>query len=88
MRLGISNGDLFTHLMAFSPGGIAPARAVGKPKVFDSHGTKDEVLPIDKTSRSIVPLLEEQGYNVTYIEFNGTHSIPDDIAEQAMEWFL
>lgn len=85
---GITNGDLFTHIMAFSPGGLSPSRAVGKPKVFDSHGKNDEILPIDKTSRFIVPLLKRQGYDVTYIEFDGTHYIPDNIAEQAMEWFL
>src|SRR5215203_2039676 len=50
LSLGITNGDLFTHVIAFSPGFVAPADRRGKPPVFVSHGTADEVLPIDETS--------------------------------------
>jgi phospholipase/carboxylesterase len=87
LSLGMANGDLFTHVLAFSPGFIAPAGQRGKPRVFISHGTRDEVLPIDRTSRSIVPDLERRGYDVTYREFNGPHTVPADLAREAFGWF-
>ena len=87
LSLGVANGDLFTHVLAFSPGFIARAGQRGKPRVFISHGTKDEVLPIDRTSRSIVPDLERRGYDVTYREFNGPHTVPADLAREAFGWF-
>jgi phospholipase/carboxylesterase len=59
--LGINNGDLFTHVLAFSPGFVAPAAWVGMPRIFVSHGTRDEVLPIDFCSRKIVPMLKHAG---------------------------
>jgi phospholipase/carboxylesterase len=87
LSLGMANGDLFTHVLAFSPGFIAPAGQRGKPRVFISHGTRDEVLPIDRTSRSIVPDLERRGYDVTYREYNGPHTVPADLAREAFGWF-
>ena len=41
LSLGITNGDLFTRVIAFSPGFMVPARRRGKPPVFVSHGTHD-----------------------------------------------
>ena len=52
LSLGLTNGDLFTHLIAFSPGFMAPATRRGKPPVFVSHGTRDRVLPIERCSQS------------------------------------
>jgi phospholipase/carboxylesterase len=71
LSLGITNGDLFTHVIAFSPGFMAPAGHTGSPRIFISHGTRDGVLPIDRCSRRIVPQLERAGYDVLYREFDG-----------------
>jgi phospholipase/carboxylesterase len=57
--VGITNGDLFTHVIAFSPGFLAPARQEGAPRLFISHGIHDTVLPIDRCSRRIVPLVQQ-----------------------------
>ncbi len=46
LSIGLTNGDLFTHVVAFSPGFASPVTYTGKPPVFVSHGTHDEVLPI------------------------------------------
>jgi phospholipase/carboxylesterase len=46
LSIGLTNGDLFTHVVAFSPGFASPVAYTGKPPVFVSHGTHDEVLPI------------------------------------------
>jgi phospholipase/carboxylesterase len=86
LSLGVANGDLFTHVLAFSPGFMAPAGRREKPHIFISHGIGDEVLPIDRTSRTIVPDLERRGYNVRYREFNGPHTVPPDLAREAFGW--
>jgi phospholipase/carboxylesterase len=87
LSLGLTNGDLFTHVMAFSPGFMAPADHVGEPGCYVSHGTRDQVLPIDRCSRRIVPALERAGYEVRYREFDGPHTVPNEIACEAVGWF-
>src|SRR5918995_968810 len=66
LSLGIANGDLFTHVLAFSPGFMALAGQVSSPQIFVSHGTRDGWLPIESCSRRIVPRLEGAGYEVRY----------------------
>lgn len=88
LSLGITNGDLFTHLIAFSPGFSAPAAQHGAPRVFVSHGTEDRVLPVAACGRSTVRRLERAGYDVRYDEFEGGHTVPAPVAEEALRWFL
>jgi phospholipase/carboxylesterase len=88
LSLGIANGDLFTHVLAFSPGFVAPAGREGSPRIFVSHGTRDRWLPIDRCSRVIVPRLERAGYDVRYREFEGGHVVPPEIALEAVGWFV
>lgn len=87
LSVGITNGDLFTHVIAFSPGFMAPASEVGSPRLFISHGTRDSVLPIDICSRNIVPQVRRAGYDVLYREFDGPHTIPPAIVDSALDWF-
>jgi len=87
LSVGITNGDLFSHVIAFSPGFMAPASQVGEPRLFISHGTRDSVLPIDPCSRKIVPQVRAAGYDVIYREFDGPHTIPPAIIESALDWF-
>lgn len=87
LSLGITNGDLFGHVLAFSPGFIAPTGRVGSPRIFVSHGTRDAVLPIERCSRRIVPRLKRTGYQVRYREFEGGHSVPPEIRCEATDWF-
>lgn len=88
LSLGLDNGDLFTAVVAFSPGFCAPNRPEGEPQIFVSHGTRDETLPIDACSRRIVPLLERAGYAVTYREFDGPHAIPPAVEREAFAWLV
>ena len=87
LSLGIANGDLFSDVLAFSPGFLAPVGQTGWPRIFVSHGTRDGWLPIDSCSRRIVPQLERAGYEVTYHEFEGGHVVPPGIAREAAFWF-
>lgn len=88
LSLGITNGNLFTHILAFSPGFLAPAAQRGSPLMFVSHGVQDQVLPIDGCSRVLVPLLRRAGYEVVYREFDGPHTVPPAIVDEAFGWFL
>ena len=87
LSLGIANGDLFSHVLAFSPGFLAPTGQTGSPRIFVSHGTQDRWLPIDSCSRRIVSQLERAGYELRYHEFEGGHVVPPAIARQAAIWF-
>ncbi len=86
VSLGITNGDLFRHIIAFSPGFAAPADWRGSPRVFVSHGVHDAVLPIDRCSRRLVPQLRRGGLDVRYREFDGGHIVPAELAEEAVGW--
>lgn len=88
LSLGLTNGDLFDRLIAFSPGFSAPGDANSRPGVFITHGVRDTVLPIDRCSRRIVPELERQGYDVRYTEFDGGHTVPPDLAAASLDDWL
>jgi predicted esterase len=87
LTLGVANGDLFTHILAFSPGFLSAPAQHGMPGIYVSHGTDDRVLPIDRCSRVLVPRLQSAGYSVLYREFAGPHTVPPDVATEAMDWF-
>jgi predicted esterase len=88
LSLGLNNGDLFSHVLAFSPGFVGPGTRRGRPGVFISHGTRDPVLPIDRCSRSIAEQLRARGYPLRYREFDGGHAIPPEIAQEAVDWLM
>jgi phospholipase/carboxylesterase len=88
LSLGLTNGDIFPWVIAFSPGFAAPGEFEGKPCVFVSHGTQDPVLPIDMCSRRLVSLMRSVDFDVTYEEFDGGHTVPPPIADQAFAWWL
>lgn len=88
LTLGLVNGALFSHVVAFSPGFESATRREGRPRFFVTHGTQDTVLPVDRTSRRLVPALRGAGYDVTYREFEGGHVVPDAYRREAADWLL
>ncbi|MDQ2841364.1 MAG: phospholipase [Acidobacteriota bacterium] len=84
LSLGLSNGFLFRYILAFSPGFMAPVRIEGQPRIFMSHGTRDEVLPIDRCSRKLLPVLQSHGLPIEYREFEGPHTVPAEIRREAV----
>jgi predicted esterase len=82
------NGDLFTHIIAVAPGRytvVAPP--VGRPRILVAHGTRDNVYPTFLSRGMVVPKLQNDGYDVTYREFDGPHFLPAPIAREVLEWF-
>lgn len=86
LSLGITNGDLFSRVIAFSPCILQPAAEVGRPRVFISHGTNDRILPIDSCGRRLAARLTTAGYIVDFHEFAGPHRVPPEMAKLAIEW--
>lgn len=82
LSIGLSNGDLFRRIAAFSPGGVAASELQGRPAIFISHGTQDPVLPVGG-AQFIVEQLRKEDYVVDYREFEGKHAVPGDLAREA-----
>ena len=88
LTLGLANGDLVQHVLAFSPGFVRTLAAVGEPRVWVSHGTDDQVLPIALCGRRIVGQLRDDGYEVRYLEFDGGHVLRSADVSAAVDWWL
>jgi predicted esterase len=86
LSLALGNGDVFDAALAFSPGFSAALERVGRSACFLSHGRADSVLPIDRCSRPLVPMLRSYGLPVHYVEFDGGHEVPASAVDDAMEW--
>ena len=89
LSVGLLNGDLFTHVIAHSPGFIISGGTPrGKPRVFISHGRQDNILPFDQCGRRIASDLERGGYRVRFDAFDGGHAATPAMRETAMAWFV
>jgi len=86
IALGLINGDLFKRVAAFSPGFVIDGTVQGKPGFYISHGTRDQILPIDSCGRRIAAGLKSRGYEVTFREFDGRHEIPKDVMLEGLTW--
>jgi predicted esterase len=88
LSLGLINGDLFKHVLAFSPGFIVPGQERERPRVFISHGMEDPILPYERCGKRIAADLKGRGFDVTFSDFHGGHEIPLDIGRAEMAWAL
>jgi phospholipase/carboxylesterase len=88
LSLGPRNGEVFSHIMAFSPGGVAPFDDPARAKVFISHGRQDPMLPFANTAEGIVPGFRSRGFDVVFETFNGVHAFRDEEIGKAFDWFL
>ena len=88
LSLGLTNGDRVSHLIVSSAGFMSVQVQAGAPKVFLSHGTRDEQIPIDRSARNHARLLRAAGYDLTYIEYDGPHAYDPEVVRQAVDFFL
>ena len=86
LSVGLSNGDLFSHVMASSPGFLAAPLRHGKPFLFITHGVKDPILSVNFTE-GMVRHLKEAGYAVEYKGFSGGHFMPPELVKESFRWF-
>ena len=88
LSIGVTNGDIASHVIAFSGGFMSVFMQEGTPKVFIAHGLVDEQLPIETSGRANATKLKAAGYDVRYVEFNGLHAIQPPIVNMAINFFL
>lgn len=88
LSIGLTNGDIASHVIVFSGGFMSVFMQEGAPQVFISHGLVDEQLPIETSGRKHATKLKAAGYDVEYIEFNGKHAIQPAIVSMAINFFL
>jgi phospholipase/carboxylesterase len=86
VALGLINGDLFKRVLACSAGFLIDGVTQGKPSFFISHGTQDNILPIDRCGRRVASDLRSRGYDVTFREFQGRHEIPGAVMREGLKW--
>lgn len=87
LSLGVTDGDLFSDILAFSPGFMVPGEPHGKPRVFISHGRQDNILPFSG-ARRIARTLKSRGYDVEFYAFKGGHWPVPQAIERGFGRFL
>jgi len=87
LSIGMMNGQLFSDILAFSPGFRRPLRRLGDPRIFICHGSGDKVLSVVR-SREMADQLANEGYDVLYQEFDGGHTVPAGVAGPALQRVL
>jgi len=85
--IGAANAGLFRRIIAFSPGlAFLPFRR-GSPSVFVSAGDADTGIFLNARDQ-IVPLLRSNAMPVTFLPFQGGHTMPDGVITAAFAWLL
>jgi len=86
LAMGLSINQHFAAVIAWSPGiairDVSPAR--GRP-VFVSHGRQDPILKFDVSCGEIVPLLQSEGADVTFLPFDGGHDAPPPVKDAFLD---
>ena len=80
--------DLFGDILAFSPGGVVPFTSRMQPRIFISHGRRDEVLKFENTAMGIAPGLTAMGLDVTFQPFEGNHELRSQEMQAGLDWWL
>lgn len=88
LSVGVTNGDVVSHVIAFSAGFMSAFQQNGTPRIFIAHGLEDEQLPIETSARPHVAKLKAVGYDVTSLEFMGPHRIEPAVVGLAIDFFL
>jgi phospholipase/carboxylesterase len=92
-RTGIAYPDLFKGIIcfgggldttSFTPTDYAAAKGL---KVFASHGKDDRMVEF-KYGATTRDFLKRKGFNVTWAEFKGGHTVPEQQLKQAVKWML
>lgn len=86
--VGLTNGDVASHVVALSAGFMNTFVQHGSPRVFLAHGRSDTQLPFETSARPHAQRLLESGVDLTLLPFDGDHVILPWVVEQAMDFFL
>ena len=91
---GIKNHELFKGLICFGgwfsedwlvdEAGIDLGK-MNHLRVFIGHGNKDEMVKIEEGTKA-KDILEKNGYEVTFYEFDGPHAVPAEALLEVQKW--
>lgn len=89
--VGMEHSNLFDGLICFG-GWLEEERlnadkikAANHLKVFIAHGNKDNIVEF-KNGQHAYEVLKNNGYDVTFYEFDGGHAVPEDAVKAAAKW--
>jgi predicted esterase len=88
LSVGLTNGDVVSHVIALSAGFMNTFTRHGAPKVFIAHGRSDTQLPFETSARTHALRLLEEGVDLTLLPFEGDHAIVPSVVERAISFFL
>ncbi|BEP38567.1 serine esterase (plasmid) [Variovorax sp. V59] len=88
LSLGLTNGDVASHVIGLSAGFMSAFTQTGKPRVFLAHGRSDNQLPIETSAHPHARRLLESGYDLTLLPFDGDHVIEPWVVAGAVEFFM
>jgi len=88
LSLGVTNGDVASHVIGLSAGFMNAFTQAGTPRVFLAHGRTDRQLPIETSAHPHARRLLEDGYDLTLQPFDGDHVIVPWVVGRAVEFFL
>ncbi|TES91104.1 MAG: phospholipase, partial [Candidatus Cloacimonadota bacterium] len=54
-------------------------------KVFIAHGKEDPMVKFE-TGVKAKEVLEDNGYDITFHDFEGGHSVPEEILKKTVKW--
>jgi predicted esterase len=90
-RTGIAHHDLFKGIICFGGGldtmslGAADYAAAKGLRVFASHGKEDRVVEY-KYGTTTRDFLKRKGFHVTFVDFKGGHTVPEEPLKEAVKW--
>lgn len=88
LSMGLTNGDVASHVIGLSAGFMNTFAQNGTPKVFLAHGRSDSQLPAQSTAQPHAHRLLESGYDLTLLPFDGDHVIVPWVVARAVDFFL
>jgi phospholipase/carboxylesterase len=88
LSVGLSNGDVVSHVIALSAGFMNTFTRHGAPRVFIAHGRSDTQLPFETSARPHALKLLEDGADLTLLPFDGEHVIVPEVVARAIGFFL
>lgn len=89
LSVGSANPQLFSAILAFSPGILVLAEGTGGDRLtYVAHGEHDPVQPFGRTRDSFVPRLRALGYRVTFRPYGGGHETHAAHVNEAIRLFL
>lgn len=88
LSVGVTNGDVASHVIALSAGFMNTFSQAGRPRVFLAHGRSDRQLPIETSAHPHAKRLIDAGLDLTLQPFDGDHVIVPWVVGRAVEFFL